>query len=48
MLFRSKIVPMVLARQDYLFEGLQPEERDALERAMDRVLERARQLARQG
>ncbi len=43
-----KIVPMVLARQDYLFEGLQPEERDALERAMDRVLERARQLARQG
>ena len=43
-----RIVPMVLARQEYLFEGLDEAERSALERAMDQVLERARQLARQG
>ena len=43
-----KIVPMVQAREAYLFEGLSEDERAVLERAMERVLERARQLARQG
>ncbi|MBN8487569.1 MAG: MarR family transcriptional regulator [Burkholderiales bacterium] len=43
-----KIVPMVQAREAYLFEGLSDEDRVVLERALDQVLERARQLARQG
>ena len=44
----QRIVPMVLARQEFLFEGLDEAEREALDRAMTQVLQRARQLARQG
>lgn len=43
-----KIVPMVLAREQFLFEGLSAEERALLDRALDQVLSRARQLAAQG
>lgn len=43
-----KIVPMVQAREAYLFEGLSDDEKALLQRALDQVLERARQLARQG
>ncbi|MFM2066634.1 MAG: hypothetical protein RLZZ584_1543 [Pseudomonadota bacterium] len=43
-----KVVPMVQAREQYLLEALEPAERELLGAAMDKVLERARQLARQG
>ncbi|NML17179.1 MarR family winged helix-turn-helix transcriptional regulator [Azohydromonas caseinilytica] len=44
----KKIVPMVQAREEFLLSGLEPQEREVLERAMDQVLERATQLLRQG
>ncbi|MBI5257181.1 MAG: MarR family transcriptional regulator [Burkholderiales bacterium] len=43
-----KIVPMVQAREAYLLEGLGAEQRALLEQAIDRVMERANQLAQQG
>lgn len=43
-----RIVPMVQAREDFLLSELSPEERAALDRALDKVLARAQQLARQG
>lgn len=43
-----KIVPMVQARETFLLEALEPAERDALTRAMDKVLQRATQLRQQG
>ncbi len=43
-----KIVPMVLAREQFLLEALEPAEREVLERAMGKVLARARQLLAQG
>lgn len=43
-----KIVPMVEAREAFLLESLEPHERVALDAALDKVLVRARQLARQG
>jgi DNA-binding MarR family transcriptional regulator len=46
-LFR-KIVPMVRAREAYLLEALEPAERSALESALDKVLQRATQLRKQG
>ena len=39
-----RIVPVVQAREAYLLEGLADDERAALERAIDGVLARARQL----
>lgn len=46
-LFR-KIVPMVRSREAFLLEGLEPAERSALDAALDKLLQRSRQLARQG
>lgn len=44
----QKIAPMVLARERHLLEALAPEERLLLDRAIDRLMQQARQLARQG
>jgi len=44
----KKIVPMVQAREAYLLEALEPDERVVLDKAFDKVLERATQLRRQG
>lgn len=46
-LFR-RIVPMVRSREAFLLEGLEPAERAALDAAIDKLLQRSRQLARQG
>ena len=43
-----KIVPMAQARETFLLEALEPAERDALEKAMDKMLQRATQLRQQG
>ena len=43
-----RIVPMVRAREAFLLESLAPEERAALDRALDAVQARAAQLLRQG
>ena len=43
-----RIEPMVLAREAFLLEALDEEERAALDRALDKLVERARQLERQG
>ena len=43
-----KIVPMVLAREEFLLGALDPAERQVLDRAVEKVLERATQLRRQG
>ena len=43
-----KIVPMVLAREEFLLAELEPAERAALDRALEHVLQRAQQLTRQG
>ena len=43
-----RIEPMVLARETFLLEALDEEERAALDRALDKLVERARQLERQG
>jgi DNA-binding MarR family transcriptional regulator len=43
-----RIVPMVRAREAFLLEELSEAERAVLDRALDKVLARAQQLARQG
>lgn len=43
-----KIVPMVQAREAYLLDGLERAEREMLEKAFDKILQRATQLRRQG
>ncbi len=43
-----KIVPMVLAREAFLLEGLDAQERASLARAMDKLQARARTLQQQG
>lgn len=43
-----KIVPMVRSREAFLLEGLEPAERSALDAALAKLLQRSRQLARQG
>lgn len=43
-----KIVPMVQAREAFLLEALSKEERRVLFNAIDKVMERAQQLERQG
>jgi DNA-binding MarR family transcriptional regulator len=43
-----KIVPMAQAREAYLLESLDPQERATLSSALDKLLERARQLQQQG
>ncbi|HRO59927.1 MAG TPA: MarR family transcriptional regulator [Burkholderiaceae bacterium] len=43
-----KLVPMVEAREAFLLEALEPEERDQLESVIGRLIDRARQLERQG
>lgn len=44
----QKITPMVQAREAFLLEALEPAERAVLERAIDRLIEQARRLSRQG
>ena len=44
----QKIAPMVQAREALLLEALEPAERAVLERAIDRLIEQARRLSRQG
>ena len=44
----QKIAPMVQAREAFLLEALEPAERAVLERAIDRLIEQARRLSRQG
>jgi DNA-binding MarR family transcriptional regulator len=46
-LFR-KIVPMVRSREAYLLDALDETERHALDSALDKLLQRSRQLARHG
>lgn len=43
-----KIVPLVLAREQFLLEALDEQEHEVLLRAMDKLGQRARQLAAQG
>ena len=43
-----KIVPMAQAREAYLLESLDPQERATLAAALDKLLERARQLQERG
>jgi DNA-binding MarR family transcriptional regulator len=43
-----KIVPMARAREAYLLESLDSQERATLSSALDKLLERARQLQQQG
>ena len=43
-----KIVPMARAREAYLLESLDPQERATLSSALDKLLDRARQLQQQG
>ena len=44
----GKIVPLVVARESYLLEAISAEERAALDRQMDAVLERANGLISRG
>ena len=44
----QKIVPLARAREDYLLEDLDPQERAVLERAMAKVLARAQGLIERG
>lgn len=44
----KKLVPLVEAREAFLLEALEPQEREVLEGALAKVLERARILAQQG
>ena len=44
----KKLVPLVEAREAFLLEALEPQERAVLEAALAKVLERARILAQQG
>lgn len=41
----QKIVPMVLAREEFLLQALEPAERQVLDAAVDKLLQRARLLA---
>jgi DNA-binding MarR family transcriptional regulator len=43
-----KIVPMAQAREAYLLESLDPQEQATLSKALDKLLDRARQLQQQG
>jgi DNA-binding MarR family transcriptional regulator len=43
-----KIVPMAQAREAYLLESLDPQERATLSSALDKLLDRARQLQQHG
>lgn len=43
-----KVVPMVQAREEYLLSDLTADEQAALDRALEKVEARARQLTRQG
>jgi DNA-binding MarR family transcriptional regulator len=43
-----KIVPMAQAREAYLLESLDPQERATLAAALDKLLDRAQQLQRHG
>jgi DNA-binding MarR family transcriptional regulator len=43
-----KIVPMAQAREAYLLESLDPQERAMLATALDKLLDRARQLQQRG
>jgi uncharacterized membrane protein len=43
-----KIVPMAQAREAYLLESLDPQERAMLATALDKLLDRARQLQERG
>jgi DNA-binding MarR family transcriptional regulator len=44
----GRIVPMVQAREAFLLEALDGDEREVFQRALSKVQERAEQLARQG
>lgn len=44
----KKIIPLVQAREAFLLEGLDDQERAALDRALDKLTERARTLVSQG
>jgi DNA-binding MarR family transcriptional regulator len=44
----QKIVPVVKAREAFLLDALSPPERELLERAMDKLHDRAQLLVRQG
>lgn len=44
----AKLVPMVRAREAFLLEALSDDERAVLDRALDKLAERARQLVDQG
>lgn len=44
----QKIAPMVQAREAFLLEGLDAEEREVLDRAIERLLAQAQRLGRQG
>lgn len=43
-----KIVPMAQAREAYLLDSLDAHERDTLSKALDKLLDRARQLQQRG
>jgi DNA-binding MarR family transcriptional regulator len=43
-----KIVPMAQAREAYLLESLDPQDRATLSSALDKLLDRARQLQQHG
>lgn len=44
----KKIIPLVQARETFLLEGLDDQERAVLDRALDKLTERARTLVSQG
>lgn len=43
-----EVSPMMMARNDYLLQDLAPSEREALQRYLDQVLNRAQQLVARG
>lgn len=44
----KKIIPLVQARETFLLSGLDAQEREVLNRALDKLTDRARTLVRQG
>jgi DNA-binding MarR family transcriptional regulator len=44
----AKLTPLVLAREHYLLDALSPEDRAALDRILDTLLTRARELEQRG
>jgi DNA-binding MarR family transcriptional regulator len=44
----AKVVPIVQAREEFLLEALDAEERQVLDRALDKIRQRAELLGRQG